>query len=81
MYPRGDWRIGEAESLLGAALMRQSRYAEAEPLLLDAARVLKSLPGAQGREAADNRARLAALYTHLDHRHQTVTLEPHAPKS
>jgi eukaryotic-like serine/threonine-protein kinase len=81
IYPRGDWRVGEAESLLGAALMRRSRYAEAEPLLLDAARVLKSLPGAQGREAADNRARLGALYTHLDQRHRIVTLEPHAPKS
>jgi hypothetical protein len=62
LYPPADWRIAEVQSLLGAALTRQGRYADAEPLLLDAANGLKPVPGLQGREAADNRARLAALY-------------------
>ena len=47
--------------LLGAALMAQGRYAEAEPLMLAAARALKPIPGPQERELVANRARLASL--------------------
>jgi serine/threonine protein kinase/Flp pilus assembly protein TadD len=67
LYPSDDWRVGQAESLLGASLAAQHRVADAEPLLVDAARLLKPLPGPQGQEAADNRARLAALDTARAH--------------
>jgi len=30
LYPAGGWRVAQAQSLLGAALMAQTRYAEAE---------------------------------------------------
>ena len=62
LYPPVDWRIGQVKSLLGEALTKQARYAEAETLLMDAANLLKPVPGGQGRESADNRARLASLY-------------------
>jgi serine/threonine protein kinase len=62
LYPPEDWRIAQVKSLLGEALTKQARYAEAETLLLDAANLLKPVPGVQGQEAADNRARLASLY-------------------
>ena len=65
LYPPGDWRIGQAESLLGAALMGQNRYADAEPLMLAADRVLKPAGGTQERERVANRARLVALYEKL----------------
>jgi eukaryotic-like serine/threonine-protein kinase len=60
-YPEGDWRIGQVQSLLGASLVAQGRAAEAEPLLLEAATVLKPIPGQQGREASANRALLDSL--------------------
>jgi hypothetical protein len=62
LYPRGDWRIAQTQSLLGAALAAQKRYAEAEPLMIAADRGLKPVPGVQERERAANRARLATLY-------------------
>jgi eukaryotic-like serine/threonine-protein kinase len=62
IYPSGDWHIGTVESLLGASLTGLGRYPEAEPLLLDARRVLKDVPGPQGREAKMTETRLAALY-------------------
>ena len=63
LYPSDAWRIAQAQSLLAAALMATRRYAEAEPLMLDADRVLKPLGGAQARERIANRARLVTLYT------------------
>ena len=48
-------------SVLGAALMALARYDEAE-VLLNAQRVLKDIPGAQGQEARATRTRLVALY-------------------
>ena len=62
LYPRTDWRIAQAQSLLGASLLAQKRYSEAEPLLLAAAANLKPIPGTQDRERLANRARLASLY-------------------
>lgn len=56
-----DWRTASAKSLLGAILTALGRYGEAEPLLLDAQRVLKDIPGPQGREARATRERLGAL--------------------
>jgi len=65
LYPAGDWRIAQAQSLLGAALMISRRYAEAEPLMLAADRALQPVPGVQERERAANRARLVTLYQTL----------------
>jgi serine/threonine protein kinase/Tfp pilus assembly protein PilF len=61
-YPEGDWRIGEAQGLLGESLTALRRYDEAEGLLLNADRILKDGPGWEGREAKATRLRLVALY-------------------
>ncbi len=64
-YAADDWRLGATESLLGAACTRLSRFAEAEPYLLRAFKLLPLLPGSQApksREARDNLSRLIALY-------------------
>jgi len=66
-YQPGDWRIAQAQSLLGAALMSQKRYAEAEPLMATADGALGSVPGMQERERAANRARLAIVRQRLGH--------------
>jgi serine/threonine protein kinase len=62
LYPPGDWRIAQAQSLLGAALMAQKRYREAEPLMVAADAGLKPVRGMQERERLANRARLATLH-------------------
>ena len=62
IFPDDDWRVGATKSLLGAALLAQAHYEEAEPLLIDAHRVLKDIPGPQGREAKATVSRLVALY-------------------
>jgi serine/threonine protein kinase len=61
LYQPGDWRIAQTQSLLGAALAAQKRYADAEPLMIAADRGLKPVPGVQERERTANRARLAIL--------------------
>jgi hypothetical protein len=61
LYPPGDWRIAQAQSLLAASFMAQKRYAQAETLMLAADEGLKPIPGIQDRERAANRARLATL--------------------
>jgi serine/threonine protein kinase/Tfp pilus assembly protein PilF len=66
--PAGDWRIAQAQSLLAAALIAQRRFAEAEPLMLEADRGLTALPGAEGDERRANRARLVQLYAALGRR-------------
>jgi serine/threonine protein kinase/Tfp pilus assembly protein PilF len=73
LYPAGDWRIAQAQSLLGAALMAQTRYGEAEPLMLAAATGLKSIPGTQDRERVANRARLVTLYQALGRPHDAAS--------
>ncbi|HEY7293273.1 MAG TPA: serine/threonine-protein kinase [Vicinamibacterales bacterium] len=62
LYPSGEWRIAQAQSLLGAALLAGRRYDEAEPLMLAADRSLRTIPGTEGRERAANRERLVTLY-------------------
>ena len=57
-----DWRVGMTKSLLGSALTSLGRYDEAEALLLEARRLLKDVPGAQGREAKATVTRLHTLY-------------------
>jgi serine/threonine protein kinase/Tfp pilus assembly protein PilF len=61
ILPAGDWRVAQAESLLGESLNLAGRYDEAEKLLTGAGSVLKEGAGPQGREAEANRARLASL--------------------
>jgi serine/threonine-protein kinase len=61
-FREGDWRIAQAKSLLGASLLAQGRYAEAEPLMVAADNGLKPLPGFQNRERFANRRRLVTLY-------------------
>jgi serine/threonine protein kinase len=61
LYPPGDWRTAQAQSLLGAALMAQKRYAEAEPLMAAAESSLKAVPGLQDRERVANHDRLAGV--------------------
>jgi hypothetical protein len=46
-------------------LLREARYAEAEPLMAAAAKDLKPMPGLQDRERLANRARLVQLYEKL----------------
>ena len=67
LYPPGDWRIAQTQSLLGAALAAQKRYAEAEPLMIAADHGLMPVPGIQERERAANRARLAILHHSSPH--------------
>ena len=59
--PEHDWRLAATRSTLAEALLRRGEYREALPLLQAAGRVLKDVPGRQGREAAATRARLALL--------------------
>jgi serine/threonine protein kinase/tetratricopeptide (TPR) repeat protein len=55
------WRIGVTKSLLGGALLRQGRLAEAETLLAEAAALLPSGPGPSGAESPANGERLRAV--------------------
>ena len=48
--PEGSWRIASTKGLLGLALAGLGRTAEAEPLLADASRGLRDLPGPPGRQ-------------------------------
>jgi tetratricopeptide (TPR) repeat protein len=66
VYGANDWRVAMTKSLLGEALTGLGRYAEAEPLLLDARRLLKEVPGPQGREARATATRLRTLYESRD---------------
>jgi serine/threonine protein kinase len=61
IYPAGHWRIAEAQALLGASLLAQHRYAEAEPLMVEADKVLKPIAGRQARDRDANRSRLNQL--------------------
>jgi tetratricopeptide (TPR) repeat protein len=61
ILPPDDWRVGVPKSILGQALTELGRFDEARALLMDAQRVLRNIPGAQGLEAKANRARLAEL--------------------
>jgi tetratricopeptide (TPR) repeat protein len=62
LYPAGDPRIAQAQSLLGAALQAGGHYDEAERLMVAADAALRPIAGVEGRERDANRARLASLY-------------------
>jgi tetratricopeptide (TPR) repeat protein len=80
VFPEDDWRVGATESLLGEALTALARYDEAETLLVDAYRVLKDVPGAQGREARATLPRLVALYEAWGRPEKAASYRPSAPK-
>jgi serine/threonine protein kinase/tetratricopeptide (TPR) repeat protein len=61
IYAPDHWRIAEAQALLGASLVEQQRYAEAEPLMIAADRVFRPLAGRQARDREANRSRLETL--------------------
>jgi hypothetical protein len=61
LYAPGDWRIAQAQALLGASLLAQNRRDEAERLMLEADKGLKPIAGRQARDRDANRARLASL--------------------
>ena len=62
-----DWPAAYTQSLLGAALAGETKYAEAEPLLLQGYRCMKvrenQIPGNRAKLLADAAQRLVALYT------------------
>jgi tetratricopeptide (TPR) repeat protein len=60
--PEDDWSLGGIQSLLGASLLAQGRYEDAEAALLDARRQLEALPAAGGAEMKVAIARLIELY-------------------
>lgn len=60
--PPGNWRLGEAKRLLGAALAAQSRYPEAEPYLLAGAEFLRKTVGDKHPKAAQALRDVIALY-------------------
>jgi eukaryotic-like serine/threonine-protein kinase len=76
LFPPGDWRIAEAQSLLGAALIAQKRYADAEPLLLAAYEGLKPVRGFEDWERVANQARLVELYEALGRPQQASAYRP-----
>jgi hypothetical protein len=57
-----DWSLGAARSLLGACLLAERRYPDAEDVLLDARRQLEALPASGGTEMKVVLARLIELY-------------------
>ena len=61
-FPEDDWSVGAARSLLGAALIAQRKYPEAETALLEARRQLEALPATGGSEMKVVLARLVELY-------------------
>jgi serine/threonine protein kinase/Flp pilus assembly protein TadD len=56
-----DWRIGQAQAMLGGSLAKQGKNAEAEPLLVQSLATLKDIPGPEGKDAVFARQQLAAL--------------------
>jgi len=62
--PESDWRLAATRSTLAEALLRRGAHREAIPLLESASRILRDVPGRQGREAAATRARLALVARH-----------------
>ena len=57
-----DWSVGATKSLLGAALIAQARYGEAEALLLEARRDLEAMPAPPRRDIQTTLTRLVELY-------------------
>ena len=58
----GNQYIARTQEALGECLTTQKRYAEAEPLLLESYRVIKSTAGEQGPRTIEARQNLKTLY-------------------
>jgi len=63
VLPEDHWRTAVAIGAEGAALAGQSKYVQAEPLLLRSHSVLSQDPSAQTRYVDDATRRLASLYS------------------
>jgi tetratricopeptide (TPR) repeat protein len=57
-----SWRVADAESVLGACIMKSGRFQEAEPLLLGSYRTLKEEQGGGAKYAAKALERIVELY-------------------
>jgi tetratricopeptide (TPR) repeat protein/tRNA A-37 threonylcarbamoyl transferase component Bud32 len=62
-FTADDWQLHAAMSLLGDCLLRQKKYADAEPPLLAGHEGLTKTKGCPPERIAEARARLARLYT------------------
>ena len=62
VMPAGHWMLASSRSTLGAHLVLARRFAEAEPMLLDAERTLVAALGNEAPIVADARRRIVALY-------------------
>jgi serine/threonine protein kinase/tetratricopeptide (TPR) repeat protein len=60
--PKGHPDTAEAESILGACLVAEHRYDEAEPLLLGSSAILKAKRTERSRQAREALQRLVQLY-------------------
>jgi tetratricopeptide (TPR) repeat protein len=68
-----DWSLGATKSLLGATLVAQGRYGEAESVLLDARSDLSALPAPQPLAMKATLTRLVELYVAWGKREQAAT--------
>ena len=61
-----DWRTFETRSMLGDSLLRQNKYADAEPILLEGYEGMKAreskIPAPYKKRLSDAGARIVALY-------------------
>lgn len=62
LLPAGNRLTGISEAALGECLTVQKRYAEAEPLLVESHRILKTTAGEMDPRTMETARRLAALY-------------------
>jgi len=60
-FPDDHWRVADARSVLGEALLAQGRVDEARPLLEAGYAVLLRVKGDKTRESREAQKRLAAL--------------------
>jgi eukaryotic-like serine/threonine-protein kinase len=60
--PEDDWSLAATKSLLGASLIAQARYGEAEAVLLDTRRELEAMPAPPRRDLHATITRLTELY-------------------
>jgi tetratricopeptide (TPR) repeat protein len=63
LLPKGNLGIGKAEGALGECLTMQTRYVEAEPLLLDSYEILESTTVPKDSRRAETARRLYELYS------------------
>lgn len=65
LLPRGNQLIGISEGALGECLTTEKKYAEAEPLLLDSYKLVKSNAGEHDPRTLEAARRLVVLYKSL----------------